>query len=141
MRRHVLNHSQPALPFPLGDVIIPGSESVNPSRESMFPTQPDPVKIENKPKMSDACVKACDTCRLFMLCKDLEFHQNRQALETPDDDRSCPLSAILGIDVLSFSQWRQKLIIRLRVIKEKRAREADIQFQMENSGPIDSSSL
>jgi hypothetical protein len=129
MRRGILNHNQPALPFLAGEIIFPGSESVKPSRESSFPAQPDPVKIENKPKMSDACVKVCDTCRLFMLCKDLEFYQNRQALETPDDDRSCPLSAISGIDVLSFPQWRQEWIIRLRVIKEKRSREENSQIQ------------
>lgn len=140
MRRGVLNQSQPTLPFPLGDVIFPESEPVKPSRESSFPAQPDSVKIKNTPKMSDACGRVCDTCRLFVLCKDLELHRNGPALDAPGEDRSCPLSAILGIDVLSFPEWRQKSIIRLRVISEKRAREADSQFQIRNSGLIDTSS-
>jgi hypothetical protein len=128
MRRGILNQNQPALPFLAGEIIFPGSESVKPSRESSFPAPPDTVKIENKPKIPDAGVRVCDTCSLFVLCKDLELHQNRHALDTLVENRSCPLSTILGIDVLSLPQWRQESIIRLRVIKEKRSREEDSQY-------------
>jgi hypothetical protein len=129
MRRAVLNQNQPALPFPPAEVRLPGNEAVELPSKSTFPARSDPMKAENKRKIPGTGSSVCVTCNHDASCRDLEFNKNSQAFDTLVEDRSCPLSAILGVDVLSFPRWRQRLIIRLRVIKEKRSREKDSQMQ------------
>jgi hypothetical protein len=127
-----LDLHQIRLPFLSDDSVFQPDMSCNHPRE-MIPAQQDQKKAGNHCDVPNSYVGICGECKLFVLCKDLKFHQSRRALDTPQDDRSCPLSAIMGINVLSFPQWSQESIIRLRVISEKRAREAASQFQMGNS--------
>jgi hypothetical protein len=134
-----LNLYQIGLPF-LQDGIIPNENESGIHLRSTAPAQQDQKIVENHCEIHDSYFGICSTCKLFFLCKDLEFHKNKPAI-IAQGDGPCPLPPILGFAPLSLREPFQECSLRLRLIKEKRDREAASEIQRDRLETKDSACL